>query len=181
VIPTTTPEIIRDLYHRIAELDRRLAGMERPGKVAEVDPVAGTARVELGRDPVTGAPFLSPPLRWAEAGMGGIKTHTPPTVGEQVVVRSPSGDIADGYIAQSVPTTDNKRPSDKGDEHVLTKIGGTSIVAKDGRVHIKADKIVLEGNVYLGGENGAKLVHRKGDADSDGDVAVGSASKVFAV
>ncbi|ACL57416.1 phage baseplate assembly protein domain-containing protein [Methylobacterium nodulans] len=48
-------------------------------------------------------------------------------------------------------------------------------------VHIVAPEIVLEGTVYLGGKSGAKLVHRKDDLDSDGDIAVGSASKVYAV
>lgn len=47
-------------------------------------------------------------------------------------------------------------------------------------VRIVAPKIVLEGTVHLGGDGG-KLVHRKDDVDSDGDAAVGSASKVYAV
>lgn len=42
-------------------------------------------------------------------------------------------------------------------------------------------KIVLEApEVHLGAEGG-QLVHRKGDVDSDGDAAVGSATKVYAV
>jgi hypothetical protein len=36
------------------------------------------------------------------------------------------------------------------------------------------------GTVKLGAEDADKLVHRKGDVDSDGDTAVGSATKVFA-
>lgn len=48
------------------------------------------------------------------------------------------------------------------------------------KVTIVAPTIVLEGNVHLGGEGG-QLVHRKGDKDSDNDVAVESASKVYAV
>lgn len=48
--------------------------------------------------------------------------------------------------------------------------------------HVKASsKIILESpEVHLGAEGG-QLVHRKGDEDSDGDAAVGSATKVFAV
>ena len=42
-------------------------------------------------------------------------------------------------------------------------------------------KIVLEApEVHLGAEGG-QLVHRKGDVDSAGDAAVGSATKVYAV
>ena len=49
-----------------------------------------------------------------------------------------------------------------------------------GTITIKAAKIVLEGEVHLGGAGG-KLVHRKDDLDSDGDSAVGAATKVYAV
>jgi hypothetical protein len=39
---------------------------------------------------------------------------------------------------------------------------------------------VFIGTVKLGGEDADNFVHRKGDLDSDGDAAVGSATKVFA-
>lgn len=61
------------------------------------------------------------------------------------------------------------------------KAGITIKLADDGTVTITATKIVLDGNVYLGGEAGAKEVHRKDDIDSDGDAAVTHASKVWAV
>lgn len=48
------------------------------------------------------------------------------------------------------------------------------------KVVIVSPTIVLEGTVHLGGEGG-QLVHRKGDMDSDGDAAVGSATKVYAL
>lgn len=67
--------------------------------------------------------------------------------------------------------------------------GGCTFVMKDGKVTIQApDAIVLEskkiitkGDTYLGGEEGAKLVHRKGDVDSGGDTAEGAAKKVYAL
>ncbi|UMY19139.1 phage baseplate assembly protein [Methylobacterium organophilum] len=49
-----------------------------------------------------------------------------------------------------------------------------------GTITLKGQKIVLDGEVHLGGEGG-QLVHRKGDVDSHGDTAQGSASKVYAV
>ena len=52
------------------------------------------------------------------------------------------------------------------------------VVTKTFRV--KADTIILDGEVHLGGEGG-QLVHRKGDEDSDGDTAEGSATRVYAV
>lgn len=50
----------------------------------------------------------------------------------------------------------------------------------EGKIVIEGDKVTLYGEIHLGGEGGQK-VHRKGDTDSDGDTAVGSASKVYAV
>lgn len=58
--------------------------------------------------------------------------------------------------------------------------GGCSITMKSGVITLKASKIVTDGETHLGGDGG-KLVHRKDDLDSDGDAAVGSASKVFAL
>src|SRR5690606_17115602 len=102
----------------------------------------------------------------------------PPTVGEQVNVVSESGDLTDAEIDMSIPSTANPRPHD-GAEAVITK-GSSRITLGDDAVVISATKIVLQGEVHLGGEGGA-LVHRRGDADSDGDTAVGSASKVYAL
>lgn len=58
--------------------------------------------------------------------------------------------------------------------------GPLSHMKSPGKIVLEAPEIVLKGNVHLGDEGGA-LVHRKGDVDSDGDAAVGSASKVYAV
>lgn len=177
-VPETLAEQIADLYGRIADLERRIANRTRTGTVAEVDPAKGLARIKLGEDD-DGQPFLSPWLPWKEPAMGAIKWHTPPSVGEQVKVTSESGEITDGIIDFSIPSDQNARPSDKGDEHVRQH-GSTKIIEKDGRVEIDATVIVLKGTVHLGGEGG-KLVHRKDDIDSGGDLAVGSASKVYAL
>lgn len=62
----------------------------------------------------------------------------------------------------------------------LDRASGALTIQTSGTVRITAATIVLEGEVHLGGEGG-QLVHRKGDLDSDGDAADGSATKVFAV
>jgi hypothetical protein len=58
--------------------------------------------------------------------------------------------------------------------------GDTSVLITGDRIELTATTIVLSGAVHLGGEGGA-LVHRKGDVDSDGDIAEGAATKVYAV
>jgi len=49
-----------DLLARVADLERRIAGMVRHGAVAEVDPAAGTVRLDFG------AGFLSPAVPYAQ-------------------------------------------------------------------------------------------------------------------
>ena len=179
MIPGNFEEIFVNMLYRLEELERRMENRTRTGTIHEVDAKKGTARVKIGEDSETGEPYLSPAVPWKEAAMGNIKFHTPPSVGEQVKLVSESGDITDAVIDTSLPSNQNKRPHDKEDEHVRT-VGGTRILEKDGLVHIIASKIVLEGDVHLGGEGG-KLIHRKGDKDSAGDLAVDSASKVYAI
>ena len=58
--------------------------------------------------------------------------------------------------------------------------GGTMTINLSGALKVTAAQVVLDADVDLGGEGG-QLLHRKGDADSDGDTAVGSASRVRAV
>lgn len=64
--------------------------------------------------------------------------------------------------------------------NMVSLVGAELRIVGSAKVTIVAPTIVLEGEVHLGGEGGQK-VHRKGDVDSDGDVAAGSASKVYAV
>ena len=69
----------------------------------------GLARVKFEeRD---GRPYLGPWMPWKEIASGGIKSHIPPTVGEQVDVLSESGDLADGVIDMSTPSNENPRPA----------------------------------------------------------------------
>jgi len=178
-IPDSIDDQVADLYFRLAEQERRFANRERTGTIAEVDYERGLYRVRLGEgDGAT--PFLSPWLRLQETAMGAkIKTHFPLAAGEQVKVSSESGSLSDAVITQSGRSNDNTQASQKGDE-ALIQNDSTVIYLREGELRIKSDKIVMEGEVHLGGDGGS-LVHRKGDADIAGHTAEGSASKVYAV
>lgn len=178
MIPRTMPEIIVDLYQRIEEMNRRFENRERTGTVHEVDATKGLARVKIGEGP-DGKPVLSPWVPWKEVSMGAIKTHFPPSVGEQVKLHSESGDLTDGVIDTSLPSNANLRPHDKEAEGVIT-VGSTRIQFTGSKVTITSPDIVLAGNVHLGGEGG-KQVHRKDDLDDAGNKAVEHATKVWAV
>lgn len=178
MIAESLPQIIVDLLHRTEELERKVENRRRKGTVTEVDAEKGLARVKIDTD-ANGQAVKTPWIPWKEAAMGAIKTHFPPSVGEQVEIVSENGDLTDAVIDTSIPSNANPRPHDKAGEGVIT-VGNTRIQFTGDRVTITSPTIVLEGDVHLGGEGG-QLVHRKGDVDSDGDAAVGSATKVYAI
>ncbi|MFN3626187.1 MAG: phage baseplate assembly protein V [Hyphomicrobium sp.] len=148
------PKFIVDLYYRIEELERRMENRSRKGKVVEVDAKKGVARVALGKDPATGQPYLSPPIPWKEQRMGFIKTHFPPSVGEQVRIESDSGDFTDAVIDTALPSNANPRPHNKAGEAMI-KIGDkhTILMTADKFEHTVGNKKVKAGKIEFENEN----------------------------
>lgn len=155
------------------------------GIVKEVDAARGRARVEFSDEDGNVSFWLSV----NQPAAAGNKAYWMPDVGAQVNCLL-DWDGEDGCILGSLYSDADTPPTSDGDsihirtssgmEIVISKGGGTLTVRNAQEVRIQAAKIVLEGEVHLGGEGGA-LVHRKGDVDSAGDAAVGSASKVYAL
>jgi hypothetical protein len=73
------------------DLPGRLGEMIRYGRVTAVDLAAARVMVELGDLSTT-------PIRWITPAAGDTRIWSPPTIGEQVIVMAPDGDIA-GAIA----------------------------------------------------------------------------------
>ncbi len=140
MIPRTVPEQIAWLASQIAEMRRRERNRKRTGSIMEVDHKKGLARVELSKP--DGKPFLTGWLPWKEVASGGIKSHIPPTIGEQVDVVSENGDLTDGVIDMSTPSNQNPRPHD-GPEAVITK-GNSKLFIGDGVIAISSDEIELK-------------------------------------
>lgn len=164
--PTQLPDQISDLVRRIRELETRISNRRRTGTIKALDLAKGLARVEFeGGD----RPYVGPWIPWKEVAAGGIKTHIPPTVGEQVDVVSENGELSDGIIDMSTPSNANPRPHD-GPEGVIT-MGDVRITIADGQATVKGPVVLVDSpDVRLGGEGG-KPVARLGDK-----VNVGSGS-----
>lgn len=137
-----------DLAFRLADLERRARNRKRTGVVVAVDHATGRATVRFSTQ--DGRPFEGPPMPWKEIAAGGIKSHIPPTVGEQVTVESESGDLGDGIIDMSVPSTDNPRPHD-GPEAVITK-GSSRILIGDDAVEMTMTTLRITGAVEIVGD-----------------------------
>jgi phage baseplate assembly protein V len=74
-----------------AELLRLIHNLARFGTIAEVDHAAARVRVATGEITTTWLP-------WQEARAGTTRTWCPPTLGEQVLIVSPGGDMASGLV-----------------------------------------------------------------------------------
>lgn len=111
-------EMLSWLGRKAAEQERRNRTRSRIGTIVEVDAQKGVARVNLNE-----AGFKTGWIPWQEQSAGGAKTHWPPTIGQQVRVKSESGDMRDAEIEISMPSEANPRPSQASDERVLLDVG----------------------------------------------------------
>ncbi len=104
----------------IGELQRRLANLFRVGKIVEVDRSAG--RVKVGFQGVT-----TDWLPWMTGRAGAVKDWNPPSVGEQVCVCSPMGDLSAGFIMPgSINYDDHPAPTTGANTYRLDiPAGGT--------------------------------------------------------
>ena len=149
---------IRRVREQLEQVSRRVAMANLPGKVAQVDAEKRLLRLKLGTTR-NGEDILSPWVRWQEAGAGGLKMHSQPAIGEQMVLSSVSGTV--GAASMAMPATydqDNESPSKSEDTAVFTRGGG--------RIELGPDGIRLIGNVRA---EGGTLTHN--------DVNVGSSHK----
>jgi phage baseplate assembly protein gpV len=111
--------IFIELTRRIADLERRLNNVSRPARVVEIDEKKALVKVAYGLDE-NGQDVISPWIRWGEQRAGNISTWNPPTVGEQVVMFSPSGEIGlHSFIGHSLYSKTFPQPHDKKDEQKL--------------------------------------------------------------
>ena len=76
--------------------------------------------------------------------MGDMRTHFPPSKGQQVRVVSQNGELTDAEIDLSIPQDSTERPSKAGDEYVLADVGGTRIVVSAGKIVIKTGAIEID-------------------------------------
>ena len=93
----------------IGDLQRRMANLFRVGGIAEVS--RSTGRVKVQFQGVTSAW-----LPWMTGRAGAVKDWNPPSVGEQVCICSPSGELGAGFIMSgSINYDANAAPDSRAD------------------------------------------------------------------
>lgn len=102
-----------DYSAQISDLNRRLANLIRDGLIAEVDHSGAVCRVDTGD-------ITTDWLPWYTVAAGNTRRWDPPTVGEQVTIFSPSGELAAGRVMRGLYTDDQSAPSEDPAEHMTT-------------------------------------------------------------
>ncbi|MFK3645160.1 MULTISPECIES: phage baseplate assembly protein V [unclassified Pseudomonas] len=163
--------------------DRMLSGLILPCAVVGVDLAAGRLRVS------DGAGWTSAWVRWHSQAAGKARHWRAPSLGEQGVLISPSGEPAQGTFVPGLYGDAGAQPDNR--EHVevwrfddggslvydwqaksysislpsgtvTIQVGTSSVVVTDSSITGNADSITLTGAITLNGEvqiNGASLKH----------------------
>ncbi|WP_247392473.1 phage baseplate assembly protein V [Ralstonia pseudosolanacearum] len=144
-----------------ADLARLLENLLRIGTIAEVRHSTPPAvRVQTGGITTTWRP-------WAERRAGTTRTWNPPTVGEQVLLFCPSGDLSNAVILCGIPTAANDVPSNDPNRTVTLYPDGalTSYDHTAGLLTVQGVK-----TVFL--EATANVLVKAPNTTFDGDVTV---------
>lgn len=96
----------------LVELSRLVENLIRIGTIHSVDHVKRRCRVQSGA-------LVTQWLAWIEQRAGETTTWNPPTVGEQAVVFSPSGEPGNGIVFYGVPSDVIDTPSHDPVMHIV--------------------------------------------------------------
>lgn len=133
-------EIARDLRRvrrHLAQTERRIANSELSGRVTHVDAAKRKCRVQIGTT-ADGQPVLSPWVSWAEASNGFTSEHVPMRVGDQVSVRSKSGVLGAGSIAERLAYSGDRPAPSAAADAAVSKTGSVTITRREDGLEIAA-------------------------------------------
>ena len=114
-----------------AALARLIENLVRLGTIAEVDVVKARARVKSGE-------LLTTWLPWLALRAGADREWNPPTVGEQVLLLSPSGQLAQGIVLTGLFSETNPANGDRTGLHRTTYRDGAVIEYDSLASHLRA-------------------------------------------
>jgi len=103
-----------------AELSRLIENIIRSGTILEVDHANALCRVQSGE-------LQSAWLSYFTKRAGTSKTWDPPTVGEQCLILSPSGETAAGLVLVGIYSDNFNAPSNSPDEHLRVYPDGAHV------------------------------------------------------
>lgn len=122
--------------------DRLIAKLISYGRVDSVDAAAGVATIDFDGEVVPG-------LSWAKRQMGKTRQWYAPSVGEQVCVLSPSGDLSQGTIAFSIEQDEFPNAGDSSDYERTVYDDGTVIEYNTASNTLTIDASASSGTVVI--------------------------------
>lgn len=138
-----------------AEADRRIANVLAVGKIVSIDNAKGRARVRIGD-------LETPPIPVMQIRSGAIRMHWMPSVGEQVTLAAPSGDMARAFVMGALPI----------DGNMVAPNAASPTMDLGGGVLRVIGNIYVDGNIEVTGDvvaDGVSLVrHTHGGVQSGG-------------
>ncbi len=145
----------------IAEIRRRLDNMIRPGTIYAVDHANARCRVKSGA-------LLTQWLPWFAHRAGAMREWSPPSLNEQCVVFSPSGEMAAGFVLVGVNSAAFPAPASSEPEHVQAYADGT-VISYDRASHTLTGILAAGGRAVLSAPGG---VHITGNVTIVGSVSI---------
>lgn len=153
--------------YRQVEAERRIANLIMAGTIASVDHAAARVRVQVGD-------LLTAPLPWLSSRAGQDRAWWPPEVGEQVLLLSPSGDPAQGWVLTGAYQDSAPAPSEDPDVcRVAFKDG--AVIEYDRKAHKLSASLPAGSTALLVADGGLTIqgpVTIEGDVDVTGEVSV---------
>jgi phage baseplate assembly protein V len=119
------------------EAQRRARNANQTGRVIDVDasdPTAPRCRVAIGNPSTSGEGQESDWIPFEAARAGGMRSWSAPTIGEQVRVACPNGDLSQGTVTGALYSEEMPAPSTSTKEHVFL-FGDDARIAYDEEGH----------------------------------------------
>ena len=135
--------------------------MIRLGTVASVDLAAARTTITLD-DGAT-----SPPLRWIEHRNGATASWSPPSVGEQVVLLCPGGEIGAGLVLRGIPSDAHPPAGNSATE--IVRFADGAVISYDPQGHALVAMLPAGATVAVTAAGGLTFT---GPVAIDGDVSI---------
>lgn len=136
--------LLEEMRQQIADLDRRLSNVVRPGRIVAVDPAGLVCRHQSG-DLVTGW------VRWLTHRAGADRDWWVPSVGEQAILFAPDGEPNQGWVLPAGYSNAFPAPESDPARHVVAYADGVRVVHEPGRLIL--DAWDAEGTVEIRAKN----------------------------
>lgn len=148
------------------DISGRLGELIRYGTIASVDLAHGKCTVKIGD-------IVSQPVRWLHGAAGTTGSWSPPSVGEQVLLLAPEGDIMAAVALRGVHSDDH--PPVGNAKRELIKYADGAVIAYDPDGHVLDAVLPGGATVNIVAPGGVKMtadVRITGDLHVEGKVTV---------